>query len=165
MGPLGNIILTLCVCVVVGMGRIPGYVLIGSALCMGVVSQTLSYTSRVRVHKERSLTLSCMNTTHASEIMHTKKDYLFGMSPYPCLYWCVCVCSSSVLTNPIWSGPEQQSSCRPERCWLLCNEMVACGSHCLSSPQQPVLLPPTDRRTNYTHPTSCKYCCKASMLC
>lgn len=57
------------------MGRIlgsllPAALLIGSALCMGVVSLTLSHTSRVRVHKGRSLTLTCMNTTHAGVVQY-----------------------------------------------------------------------------------------------
>ncbi|CAB1348889.1 unnamed protein product [Coregonus sp. 'balchen'] len=64
-----------CVCKVVGMGRIlgclmPAALLIGSALCMGVVSLTLNHTSRVRVHKGRSFTLTCMNTTHAGVVQY-----------------------------------------------------------------------------------------------
>ncbi|XP_071214910.1 cylicin-2-like isoform X2 [Salvelinus alpinus] len=59
----------------VGMGRIlgsllPAALLIGSALCMGAVSLTLSHTSRVRVHKGRNLTLTCMNATHAGVVQY-----------------------------------------------------------------------------------------------
>ncbi|XP_045071893.1 uncharacterized protein LOC123485081 [Coregonus clupeaformis] len=57
------------------MGRIMGSLLIGSALCMGVVSLTLSHTSRVRVHKGRSLTLPCMNTTHTGVVQYWQTPF------------------------------------------------------------------------------------------